>query len=611
MPVNALFFLASARYFFYTPPMSLHDFLTSTFWFLVTAVFFVPLFKRLRLGALLGYIAAGAAIGPWGFKLINDVEVVAHYAELGVVFLLFVIGLELRPQKLWSMRRSVFGLGALQVFVTSLILALMGRVLGLSWTPAVVCAFSLSLTSTAFALQTLTEKNQLQTDFGRESFSVLLFQDLVAIPALALIPLLSLTGEQALASFSGVAVARVVLVIVFVILCGRFLLRPILRMVAWTQTREIFTATGLLFVIGVAMMMESQGLSMSLGAFLAGVLLADSEYRHEIESDIEPFKGLLLGLFFISVGLSLNFGIVYQKLGLVLFLTIVLMVAKMIVNYALGRYFKLPIRSAQNFSVVLAPAGEFAFVIFAVAQQNKLLSADLVSVLVAAVTLSMVLTPFLFILKERFGDMFFDQTPVEVEFDRIQNDSPQVIIAGFGRVGQITGRLLRVLWIPFTALELDGEQVQVVRRFGNKVYYGDASRLDLLHAAGAKDAEIFVLAIDDPESSVKIAETVKKHFPHLKIVARARNRQHAFDLMDVGVTSVFRETFASSLEMAELVLKEIGVPVEKARHRVQTFREHDERGLQEQHKIHHDEKEFIAHSKQAVSQLEKAMQGDV
>lgn len=591
--------------------MNLHDFLTSTFWFLITAVFFVPLFKSLKLGALLGYIAAGAAIGPWGFKLINDVEVVSHYAELGVVFLLFVIGLELRPQKLWSMRRSVFGLGTLQMLITTLVLALMGKATGLSWVSSLVCGFSLSLTSTAFALQTLTEKHQLQTDFGRESFSVLLFQDLVAIPALAIIPLLSLTGEQALASFSWMAVLRVVLIIVFVVLCGRFLLRPILRMVAWTQTREIFTATGLLFVIGVAMMMESQGLSMSLGAFLAGVLLADSEYRHEIESDIEPFKGLLLGLFFISVGLSLDFGIVSKKLSLILFLTLVLMGAKIVVNYALGRYFKLPIRSAQNLSVVLAPAGEFAFVIFAVAQQNKLLSADLVSVLVAAVTLSMVMTPFLFILKERYGDMFFDQAVPEPQFDRIQNDSPQVIIAGFGRVGQITARLLRVLWIPFTALELDGEQVQVVRKFGNKVYYGDASRLDLLHAAGAKDAEIFVLAIDDPDSSLKIAETVKKHFPHLKIVARARNRQHVFDLMDLGVTNIFRETFASSLEMAELVLKEIGVPVDKAHNRVKTFREHDERGLLEQHKIRDNEKELIAHSKQVASQLEKTMQADI
>lgn len=590
--------------------MNLHEFLFSAFWFLVAAVVFVPLLKRLGLGTLLGYIAAGAAIGPWGLKAAGDVDNVAKFAELGVVFLLFVIGLELKPKKLWTMKKVVFGLGSLQMGITTFVLALGAKVFGLPWDAAIICGFALSLTSTAFAIQIMTEKNHLQTDYGQQSFSVLLFQDLIAIPALAIIPLFFHSqNESMLDAISPLALARVLGVILFVVVCGRFLLKPLLRAIAWTQTREIFTATALLFVISVSLMMEKQGVSMSLGAFLAGILLADSEYRHEIESDIEPFKGLLLGLFFISVGMSIDFGLVINKIALILFLASALMVAKLIINYTLGRYFKLSVRSAQNMGVVLSPAGEFGFVIFAVAQQGRLLSPYLTSMLVATVTFSMILTPILMILKERYGDAFFNEKPPE--FDTIQNDHPQVIIAGFGRVGQITGRLLRVLWIPFTALELDGEQVEVVRKFGNKVYYGDASRLDLLLAAGAQNAEIFVLAVDDVEASRKIARTVKKHFPHLKIIGRARNRQHTFELMDLGVDQIFRETFSSSLEMAEVVLKELGMPLDKVRTKIDTFRAHDEAGLRDQQKIRHSEKDMIAYTKQSYDQLEKTLQADV
>jgi monovalent cation:proton antiporter-2 (CPA2) family protein len=615
LPVNALFFynlvvtLASSSSFFYNPFMTLHEFLISAFWFLVAAVFFVPIFKRLGLGSLLGYIAAGATLGPWALKSVGDVEGVSRYAELGVVFLLFVIGLELKPQKLWAMRKSVFGLGFLQMLITSIALGSIARVCGLPWDAAIICGFALSLTSTAFALQLMNEKNHLRTDYGQQSFSVLLFQDLIAIPALAVIPFFSEGASATVSTFSPLALARVIGIILFVIVCGRFLLRPVLRMIAWTQTREIFTATALLFVISVSLIMEAQGVSMSLGAFLAGILLADSEYRHEIESDIEPFKGLLLGLFFISVGMLIDFGLVYRQFPIIALLAVGLMSVKFVINYALARFFRLPVRSAQNMAVVLSPAGEFGFVIFAVALNGKLISEYYSHLLVATVTLSMVLTPLIFIIKERLGERFINAKTTE--FDPIKDDRPQVIIAGFGRVGQMTGRLLRVLWIPFTALELDGEHVEVVRKFGNKVYYGDASRLDLLMAAGAQNAEVFVIAIDDPEASVKIVQTIKKHFPHLKIISRARNRQGVFELMDLGVKNIYRETFASSLEMAEKVLLEIGMPAEKARNTVKTFREHDERNLQDQQAIRHNEKELIALSKQAVDQLEKTLQSDL
>jgi monovalent cation:proton antiporter-2 (CPA2) family protein len=596
--------------------MTLHEFLMSAFWFLVAAVFFVPIFKRLGLGSILGYIAAGATLSQVMFLTRSsthptiEVEGASQFGGLGVVFLLFVIGLELKPSKLWSMRSSVFGLGFLQMAITSVALAGFAHMLGLPWSSSIICGFALSLTSTAFALQLLNEKNHLQTAYGQQSFSVLLFQDIVAIPALAIIPFFALNYDANTATaFSPTAIGRVILVFLFIIVCGRFLLRPVLRMIAWTQTREIFTATALLFVIGVSLIMEAQGISMSLGAFFAGMLLADSEYRHEIESDIEPFKGLLLGLFFISVGMSVNFSLVKKEYALIGFLAVALVSVKFIINYFLGRQFKLPVRSAQNMAIVLSPAGEFGFVIFAVARGGGLLSPYYANVLVATVTLSMVVTPIIFMLKERFGDRYFNEPTAE--FDPIKDDRPQVIIAGFGRVGQMTARILRVLWIPFTALELDGEHVEVVRKFGNKVYYGDASRLDLLTAAGAQNAEIFVIAIDDPEASKRIVQTIKLHFPHLKIISRVRNRQHAFEMMDLGVTNIYRETFGSSLEMAEQVLLDLGMPIEKARNTVRTFRKHDEENLQQQQLIRHDENELIAFSKKAVDQLEKTIQSDI
>jgi len=588
--------------------LTLHDFLLIAFWFLVSAIWFVLIFKKLGLSSILGYMAAGVLIGPWGLKAVNDVHQVQSFAEFGVALLLFVIGLELQPRKLWTMKASVFGFGGLQVSVTSIVLITLFHLIGWSGPSAFICGFALSLSSTAFAMQILSEKNELKTDKGQLAFSVLLFQDLAVIPFLALMPLLSSSADFDW-SKSLYPLGRATLVILGVILAGRLLLRPTLRMIAWTRAREIFTSAALLLVIGFALVMEMQGLSMALGSFLAGVLLAESEYRHEIETDIEPFKGLLLGLFFISVGMSVNFGIIREEYNPIIFGAIALMLVKASVIVGLGRLFKFSFHSSKDIGILLSQAGEFGFVIFAVAQQGKIITDRQSHVLVAIVTFSMVMMPLLVIVNEKYIRPLFNVKPPE--FDNIQDDSPQVIIAGFGRVGQMTGRILRGLWVPCTALELDPEQVEVVRKFGNKIYYGDASRLDLLEQAGAAKAEIFLLAVDDPASSINIARTVKEKFPHLKIVARARNRQHVFDLMDLGITHIYRETFASALEMGEVVLQEIGMPEAKIEQTLQKFREHDEKNIVAQHAIWDNETELIAFSKEASDQLEKTLAADV
>jgi len=586
--------------------MLLHHFLLTAFSFLLTAVIFIPIFKRLGLGSILGYLTAGAVIGPWGLGAINDVETVSSYAELGVVLLLFVIGLELQPRRLWTMRAQVFGLGGLQVLLTTLILGSVLAMSGLSITAALICAFALSSSSTAFALQTLGERNELKTMYGQSAFAVLLFQDMAAIPFLALIPLLA--NPQIFQNISLLPVGRVFAVIIGVIVAGRYLLRPVFRVIASTQAREIFTSAALLLVIGVALVMEQQGLSMALGSFLAGMLLAESEYRHEVEANVEPFKGLLLGLFFIAVGMAVDFGLILHHFVFIFACAVGLMIAKATILTLLARAFKVPFAAAKNVGVLLSQAGEFGFVIFALAKTSGEISEHQADLLVAIVTMSMALMPLGVLLNDKLIQPLFNQAVPD--FDDIQDDGPQVIIAGFGRVGQITGRLLRVLWIPFTALEIDAEQVEVLRKFGSKVYYGDASRVDLLEMAGAAKAEIFVLAIDDPETSRNVAATVKKHFPHLKVVARARNRQHVFDLLDEGVEDVFRETYVSSLEMAEFVLGELGMPDEKARDTITRFRAHDEKTLIEQYNRHGDEKELIAYSKEASRQLEKTFMSD-
>lgn len=572
------------------------------------AVITVPLFKRLGVGAVLGYLVAGVLIGPSVLGVVADVENILHFTELGVVLLLFIIGLELQPARLWALRRSVFGLGGTQVIATGLLFMLAGVATGLPFVTALVIGLVLSLSSTALVLQMLAEKKQLTTHHGRESFAILLFQDLAAIPLLAIIPLLG--GNMMDQTGSLLAIAKAVAVIAAVVIGGHWLLRPFLRFVAATRVHELFTAAALLLVMGSAFLMDRVGLSMALGAFLAGVLVANSEYRHELEADIEPFKGLLLGLYFIAVGMSVNLGLVASKPLTVLGLVAGLMLVKFFVVYVLSRLAKQSHDCAINAALYLSQGGEFAFVLFGVATGAQVLDRSLADLLILVVSLSMAATPLVVVASERFRSRGRTPGP-DQEYDRIKARDGTVIIAGFGRFGQMIARSLRMKKIPFTALEASFEQVDFVRKFGNKIYFGDASRLELLRSAGVDKAGAFVLAIDDVEASIKTAELVKKHYPRLKIYARARNRVHAYRLMDVGVERVVRETFSSSLELARDVLRGLGISAAQADEIVRRFRAHDEALLDRQHKIHHDEAQLIASAKQGAEELERLFEQDI
>jgi len=577
--------------------------------FLAAAVVTVPLFRRFKLGAVLGYLAAGVVIGPWGLKFITEVDNILHFAELGVVLLLFVIGLELQLSRLRVLRHSVFGLGTAQVAATGLILGGIALLAGLTLKTAVVVGLGLAMSSTAFVLQILAEKGQLSARHGRSAFSILLFQDLAVIPLLALIPMLGAGTAHLSGADAWLGALKALAVIVAVVVGGRYLLRPVLKVIAESGIQEIFTAAALLVVIGISLLMSSVGLSMSLGAFLAGVLLADSEFRHELEADIEPFKGLLLGLFFISVGMSADLGLVAAYPFAIVGATIGLMAIKAAVLLAIGRIAGHNWASSRSLAVALCQGGEFAFVLFSLAAENGIMGRTLSDSLVIVVTISMALTPLAF----AFNDVLLAKwlkKRAEEKFDEIEESGNRVIIAGFGRVGQITGRLLRAKKISFTALDRSSEQVATVRRFGALAYYGDASRLDMLRAAGAETAELLVLAIDDVEASLRTVETARKHFPRLKIYARARNRFHAYRLMDLGVDYLMRETLLSSLELGRDVLIELGIPAWDARDTVDTFQRHDERLLERQHAIYHDESKLIQTSNEAAQELELLFESD-
>ncbi len=574
--------------------------------YFAAAIIAVPLSKRLGFGSVLGYLAAGIIIGPFGFRFIRDPEHILHFAELGVVFLLFIIGLELQPSRLWVLRRMVFGLGSAQVFVSAIVIGLLAWAYGFTPTAATVTGLILALSSTAFVLQLLAEKKQLTTSHGRAAFSILLFQDLAVIPLIALLPLI---GSGASGGFDPLSIGIMLAAIAGLIIGGRYLLRPLLRIVARTNLPEIFTATALLVVIGAALIMQLAGMSMVLGAFIAGMLLADSEYRHALEADIAPFKGLLLGLFFIAVGMSVNIGLLLQEPVTMLLIVIVLMLAKALVLFPLAKMFGLcDTKGALNLAAVLSQGGEFAFVLFALVARENIIDTTMIDKLILGVAVSMMLTPIVYLISVRIGGRTAEKD--EPKYDDMQDEGNSVLIAGFGRVGQIIGRLLRIKGYSFTALEIDSSQVDVVRSYGSKVHFGDAGRIDLLRAAGAGRANLFVLAIDDIESSVKVAETVITQFPNLKIVARARNRRHAHKLMDLGITHIFRETLLSSLAMSGRVLELLGFDEEEVVHVIDTFRERDKRLLVEQHAIHHDEERLIQSAKDTARELESLLRSD-
>jgi glutathione-regulated potassium-efflux system ancillary protein KefC/glutathione-regulated potassium-efflux system protein KefB len=573
---------------------------------LAATVIAVPLFRRFKLSAVLGYIAAGLVIGPWVLRVFTDVESTLHFAEFGVVMLLFVIGLELQPSRLRVMRHAVFGTGFLQVLLTTAGLAALVRLTGQSWLASSIIGFALSLSSTALILQVLAERGELTTRHGRSAFAILLFQDLAIMPVLLVLPLLA---GRAGSDFSWRMLALPVGTLVLVVFAGRYLLRPVLRVVAHTRVQEAFTAAALLVVIGTALLFEYAGLSMALGAFIAGVLLAGSEYRHELEADIEPFKGLLLGLFFISVGMSANLGLLVEQPMLVAGLTVGFLAVKTVLVWLAARIARHDQATAWRLGVALAGGGEFAFVLFALATRNSLLDPATADLLVLVITASMVLAPVLMALADRVATRFGTPPPPPV-FDQIEPQEPRVLIAGFGRVGQVIARVLRARRIPFTALEVSPAQVDFVRRFGNKLYYGDASRLEMLRSAGAGQATVLVLAIDDVEASVRTAQLARRHFPHLQIIGRARNRQHAFRLMDVGIEQITRETLASSLEMAKATLVALGTASETAAAQVRRFRTHDDEVLRKQAAIKDDEEKMIATTQASAKQLESLFEAD-
>ncbi len=606
------------------------DIFFQAFVYLVAAVLSVPIAKRLGLGSVLGYLIAGVIIGPFVLGFVGqEGEDVMHFAEFGVVMMLFLIGLELQPPLLWRLRVPILGLGGLQVIATTLVIAAIGFFWGLSWPVALAVGMILSLSSTAIVLQTLNEKGLMRTEAGQSSFSVLLFQDIAVIPMLAFLPLLAVAESSAtsLAANGVLFVAEptaaqdaallpwqqallVMGTVGGIIIGGRFLMRPVFRFIAATRSREIFTATALLLVIGIALAMQQVGLSPALGTFVAGVVLAENEYRHELESDIEPFKGLLLGLFFISVGASINFNLLIQQPLLILGLVVSLAIVKFGVLLGLGRLFQLELSQNLLFAFALAQGGEFAFVLFSFAAQSRVLTPAVVEPLVAVVALSMILTPLMMILHDRLVLPRFVPSLVEREADEIDDNENPVIIVGFGRFGQIVGRLLIANGFKATLLEQNPGQIELLRRFGWKIFYGDASRLDLLHVAGAQQAKLIVLAIDDREKMLHIIDLVHKHFPHLKILARAVDRRHAFELIRREVDVVERETFSSALEMGVEALKLLGFRSYKAHRAAQTFKYYDEQALEEMAYVMGDETVLVARSRQLAKDLEQLLRSD-
>lgn len=565
--------------------MAADGFLTATATYLGAAVVSVPVAQRLGLGSVLGYIVAGIAVGPGVLGLVSGGADVLHVAEFGVVMMLFLIGLELQPLKLWQMRVAVFGLGAAQLGLTTAAIAGAALLFGAAWPVAIAAGLVLAMSSTAIVLQALNEKGLLRSPAGVSSFAVLLFQDLAVVPVLAVLPLLAGTsahpaGEgHLLDSLPNWAAAFVVLAAVAgLIAAGRLVMRPLFLFLAMTRMREIFTATALLLVAGTAVLMQTVGLSPALGAFLAGIVLADSEFRHEIESDIEPFKGLLLGLFFISVGAGLELGLIAREPFTLAGLVLGLVALKAAIVYGLARVGKLSRPDAVLTAIALSQIGEFAFVLIGFAAQTALFTRDVAALLTAAVALSMLTTPLLFMLAERLMPASDDAAPTRAA-DPIAERN-RVIIAGFGRVGQIVARVLIARGVRVTVLEHDPEQLDALRRFGFKVYFGDARRHDLLVSAGADDARILIVATDDRDTSAEIVAMARRNFPHLKIVARAFDRPHAYDLEEQGADLVIRETFAGSIDMGTAALRLLGVPAFEAERTGRIFRRHDQESFE-------------------------------
>ncbi|MES2959255.1 MAG: glutathione-regulated potassium-efflux system protein KefC [Pseudomonadota bacterium] len=584
--------------------------LTTSLIYLAAAVIAVPLARALGLGSIIGYLVAGIVIGPWGLALVKDAQTILTVAEFGVVLMLFLVGLELEPRRLWAMRKPIFGWGSVQVLASALLMSAAGIALGVSWPVALAASLGLAMSSTAIGLAVLAERNVQPTPAGQGVLGVMLLQDVAAIPILALLPLLPVAVVQASSAAEGsgwLAAAKAVAVIAGLLLGGRLALRPALRWIAGSRTPEIFTAAALLLVVATAALMHAVGLSMALGAFLAGVLLAESEYRRELETDLEPFKGLLLGLFFIAVGMSIDFAVVLARPGLVAAIVLGFIAVKAVVLLAMARAMDLPLASRPLFIVLLAQGGEFGFVVFQAATQAGVIDGTASSLLVASVAISMLLSPLALVLVDRYltPRLTARGAPTLAEIDEPQREA--VIIAGFGRYGQIVGRLLLANGIQPTVLDHDSDQIEGVRRFGWRAFYGDATRLDLLRVAGAGVARVLVVAIDDVEQSLALVDLAREHFPQLTIIARARNVQHWYQLNERGVARIERETFDSALMSGRSVLEALGFERHQARNLALRFRRHNLEQLSETAPHFRDESKLIAMSKIGRQQMEQFM----
>ncbi|MEM1179724.1 MAG: cation:proton antiporter [Acidobacteriota bacterium] len=621
----------------------MHDqgFFFQAFVYLAAAVVSVPIAKRLGLGSVLGYLLAGIAIGPFALGLIGEEgQDVMHFAEFGVVMMLFLIGLELEPSRLWRLRGPILGLGGLQVSLTAAALTVSGMALGQPWNVSLAVGLILALSSTAMVLQTLAEKGWMKTDAGQNCFSVLLFQDIAVIPLLALLPLLATSNSAAEGAGHGAGhggaghaaghgaghgghgghattwvdglppwaeTFAVLAAVAAVVLAGRFLMRPVFRAIAATHLRELFTATALLLVIGIALLMTQVGLSPALGTFLAGVVLASNEYRHELESEIEPFKGLLLGLFFIAVGASIDFRLIASEPGSIAGLVAGLIAIKLAVLLILARVFKMSLDQGLLFAFALAQGGEFAFVLFSFAIQQNILATDVTAPLIAAVAVSMAATPLLLVVTEKLLlPRFGTRESVEETSDEIDMES-SVIIAGFSGFGNTVGRLLRANGVEATVLDFDSDRVELVRKLGLKVFYGDATRPDLLHSAGAEEARILIVALDHPEQNRQVVETAQKHYPHLKILCRASDRPDAYDLIEAGVEHVYREHLDTALRVGVDTLSMLGRRRFQALRSATTFRCHDEDALRELATVRHDHKRYLSRARERISLLEEIL----
>lgn len=587
------------------------DFLSTAFIYLVAAVVSVPIAKRLGLGSVLGYLIAGVLIGPFGIGVVGDQTEMLHFAEFGVVMLLFLIGLELKPSLLWSMRSLILGAGLTQVLVTAIILSGISLLLIDTVNQAIALGLTFALSSTAIVLQSLGEKGLMKTPGGQTSFGILLMQDLAVIPIISLMPLLAASSIESTSADGDGTLLKVLLPLVavaVVVLGGRYVVKPIFRFIAQSRLREIFTAAALLMIVGIALLMNLVGLSPALGAFVAGVVLAENEYRHEIESDLEPFKGLLMGLFFLGVGASVDFNLLMEELKLILAAVGLLIVSKFIILLGVAKAFKLERRAGLMVAFFLAQGGEFGFVLFEYARQSSVFDGRTAAIGTLVVALSMISAPLMMIIYEKLVAPRMEQSPDD-QTDDIEPDGP-IIVVGFGRFGQIVSRMLIAAGHHLTILDHDAEQIELVRRFGNKVFFGDASRLDLLRAAGAKEAQLLVIAVDSIEKSLEIVRVAQKHYPNLPLAVRARNRQHAYELIRRGVQVFERDTFQSAISLGEEALQQLGMSENQAKQTGERFANHDKSALEELSELWGDEKAYGTAVRKNMEELRQILDSD-